>query len=217
MPDLSFSIVSAAPVSYAVTPMLALKLAITNTDPNECIHSIALQAQIQIEATRRPYAASEEPRLVDLFGQRERWNQTLRTMLWTLATVNVRGFSGATTADLMVPCTFDFNVAATKYFAALESGDIPLAVLFSGTVFYDCGDQGLQIAQIPWSKEARFRLPVSVWKQVIEHYYPNTVWLTLHRDVFDRLHDFKMRNSIPTWEQAMEMLLAEAQSGKVLA
>jgi hypothetical protein len=215
MPDLSFVVLGAEAVPYAATPMLALKLRVTNADPEECIHSIALQAQIQIEATRRPYGSNEEPRLLDLFGERERWNQTLRTMLWTLTTANVRGFTGATTVDILVPCTFDFNVASTKYFGALESGDIPLALLFSGTAFYEAGERGLQIAQIPWSKEARFRLPVKVWKEVIELYYPNTVWLTLRRDVFDRLHEFKMRNGIATWEQAMDTLLAEA--GKVLA
>jgi hypothetical protein len=67
----------------------------------------------------------------------------------------------------------------------------------------------LQVAQISWEKEARFRLPVQVWREMMEHYYPNSAWLCLGRDAFDLLADYKRRNSIPTWEQAMEMLLAD--------
>ena len=105
--------------------------------PNEAIHTIALRCQIQIEVTRRRYSPGEQERLLDLFGQPDRWSQTLRNLLWTHATVVVPGFSGPNTVvDLQVPCTFDFNVAATKYFAGLTDGEIPLNMLFSGTVFY---------------------------------------------------------------------------------
>jgi len=209
MPDLSFHIESANPVPHAAAPLLALKLAIANTDPNEQIHSVILQCQIQIEAPRRGYAAGEQTRLLDLFGEPERWGQTLRSMLWTHANVNVPAFTGTTIVDLPVPCTFDFNIGATKYFHALEHGEVPICLLFSGSIFYEHEHALLQVARIPWSKEARFRLPVSVWKQVIEHYYPNTAWLTLRRDVFDRLDEYKRRHSIATWEQVMEVLLAE--------
>ena len=37
-------------------------------------------------------------------------------MLWTHASVVVPRFTGSVLADIPVPCTFDFNVAATKYF-----------------------------------------------------------------------------------------------------
>jgi hypothetical protein len=207
MPDLSFAIESAEPVAYAASPLLALKLKIHNANPREQIQSVMLQAQVQIEAARRRYQPEEQSRLLDLFGEPERWNQTLRTMLWTHANVTVRPFSGDTTADLHVPCTFDFNVASTKYFDALADGDIPLCLLFSGTVFYEESEPGLQIAQIPWDKEARFRLPIATWKSVIDRYYPNSAWLTLRRDVFDRLHEFKRSRGIATWEQALEHLL----------
>jgi hypothetical protein len=208
VPDLSFTIEGAEPVSHAASPLLAIQLKIRNSDPREAIHSVILQAQVQIEATRRSYDTSEQPRLRDLFGEPERWNQTLRTMLWTHASVNVRPFTGETRAELHVPCTFDFNVATTKYFDGLSQGDIPLCLLFSGTIFYTNDESGgLQIAQIPWEKEARFRLPVATWKRVIDHYYPNSAWLSLRRDVFDRLHEFKRQHGMATWEQAMEQLL----------
>ena len=125
-----------------------------------------------------------------------------------MTSVNVPPFSGTVKVDVPVPCSFDFNVASTKYFHALESGEAPLCVLFSGTVFYDHPERGFTVTQIPWAKEARYRLPVSVWKRVIDLYYPNTAWLTLRRDVFDRLHEYKMQNSIPTWDLALERLLS---------
>jgi hypothetical protein len=216
MPDLRFAIEGAAAVPYAESPLLALQLRIENEPEVERIQSIILQCQIRIEAARRRYAAAEQERLVDLFGAPERWVQTLRTTLWTYANVTVRPFEGATTVDVPVPCTFDFNVAATKYFHALEGGEVPLLVLFSGTVFYDAAGRGLQVAQIPWEKEARYRLPVSVWKEVIDRYYPNTAWLTLRRDIFDRLHEYKMKHGIPAWEHVFERLLTGVEE-KVLS
>lgn len=219
MPDLNFSVEDASPVPYAAAPLLAFKLAIANRDPTEKIHSVVLQCQIQIETPRRGYTAGEQSRLLDLFGEPERWGQTLRAMLWTHANVNVPPFTGAITVDLPVPCTFDFNIGATKYFHALESGEVPLCLLFSGTVFYEGARAPLQVARIPWSKEARFRLPVSTWKQLIDLYYPNSAWLNLRRDVLDRLDEYKRQHGIATWEQLMERLLAdidEKQFQKVL-
>lgn len=208
MPDLCFNFEGAEAVPYAAAPTLALKLRVTNQPADEIIRSIMLQCQIQIEAPRRRYSPEEQKHLVDLYGEPERWGQTLRTSLWTLSSLNVPSFSGSATVDVLVPCSFDFNVAATKYFHGLDAGEVPLCILFSGTVFFDDPEQGLSITQIPWAKEARFRLPVSVWKQVIDLYYPNTAWLTLRRDVFDRLHEYKMRNSIATLELALERLLS---------
>ncbi len=207
MPDLTFAVEDAQPVAYSATPLLAVKLRIRNASAHERIQNVILQAQVQIEAARRHYAPQEQARLLDLFGAPERWNKTLGTMLWTHANVTVRPFSGETTADLPLPCTFDFNIAATKYFDGIAQGDIPLRLLFSGTVFYEGEDGGMLVAQIPWEKEAQFRLPVATWKRVMDHYYPNTAWLSLRRDVFDRLHEFKRQRGIPTWEQALESLL----------
>ena len=148
--------------------------------------------------------------LGDLFGEPERWGQTLKSMLWTHAGVTVPPFKGHTLVDLPVDCTYDFNVAATKYFYGLEDGEVPLCLLFSGTIFYTT-ERGLQIAQIPWDKEADFRLPVQVWKDMMELYYPNSAWLCLRRDVFDLLYAFKSRRGLPTWEQALESLLASVE------
>ncbi len=212
MPDLAITIEGAEPVAFAVAPQLAVKLRIRNTRSeqamtDEAIQSVMLQAQLQIETTRRLYEDQEQDRLRDLFGEPERWSQSLRTMLWTHAAVNVPPFAGETTVDLPVPCTFDFNVATTKYFDGLTAGDIPICLLFSGTVFYEDSERALRIAQIPWQTEARYRVPVATWKRMMDHYYPNSAWLTLRRDVFDRLHEFKRERGLATWEQALERLL----------
>jgi hypothetical protein len=214
VPDLDFQIEGAEAVAYAASPLVSFKLRITNADAAEPIHSIALRCQIQIETTRRRYNESEQEHLLDLFGEPERWGQTLRTTLWTHTSMVVTPFQGSTLVELPVPCTFDFNVAATKYFAGLEEGEVPLLLLFSGTVFYEGEDGALQVSQISWEKEARYRLPVSVWQGMMNFYYPNSAWLSLRRDVFDRLHQYKMRRGIPTWEQALERLLNnESETG----
>lgn len=50
-----------------------------------------LRCQIQLEVTRKRYNAEE--RLQDLFGEPERWSQTLHMMLWTHASVIVKPFT----------------------------------------------------------------------------------------------------------------------------
>jgi Family of unknown function (DUF6084) len=212
MPDLSFKIESASVVPFAAAPTIAFQLQIENAIAGEKIHTVALRCQIQIEVTRRRYAPQEQERLLDLFGQPDRWSQTLRSMLWTHASLVVPGFEGArTVVDVQVPCTFDFNVAATKYFGALTDGDIPLNMLFSGTVFYAPPDSPLQVAPISWNQEAKYKLPVKVWREMMETYYPNCVWINLRRDIFDRLNLYKMQHGIPTWEQALERALSHEE------
>jgi hypothetical protein len=131
-------------------------------------------------------------------------------MLWTHCAITVPAFSGRTTIDLPVPCIYDFNIAATKYFHALRDGEVPLDLLFSGTIFYS--DDGiLRIAPIAWDKEASFRLPVRVWRRMMDQHYSNAAWLCLHKDVFERLYRYKSRCALPTWEQAVDSLLTQAE------
>lgn len=211
MPDLNFTIESAEAVAHSAAPLLHFKIKITDADFPQKIESVLLRCQIQLEVVRRNYTDEEKAHLYELFGEPERWGQTLKTMLWTHASATVLPFTETTTIDLPVPCSFDFNVAATKYFAGLESGEVPLILLFSGTIFYRDEENNLQIDQISWEKEATFRLPVSVWREMIEHYYPNTAWLNVRRDIFDRLREYKTKNFIPSWEKAFEKLLAQTE------
>jgi hypothetical protein len=208
MPDLSFLVESSEVVPFAAVPMLALKLQITNAIPDEAIHTVALRCQIEIEVARRRYTPEAQARMRDLFGDPERWSQTLRSMLWTHANLVVSGFAGqVTVVDLQIPCTFDFNIAATKYFEGLSDGDIPLHLMFSGTVFYADPNGQLQAAPISWEQETRYKLPVNTWREMMDTYYPNNAWLSLRRDVFDRLYLYKVQHGIPTWEQVLERML----------
>lgn len=211
MPSLEFQLESARALTHAATPTIVFKLRLTNLQPIEPIQSVMLQTQIQIETLRRKYTEDEKRKLKDLFGEPERWNATLRTTYWTNIYLNTPGFVEVTTIDLQVPCSFDFNIAATKYFAGLEDGEIPLSFLFSGTVFYST-DHGVQISQISWSKESKFRLPVSVWQDMMNHYYPNGAWLRLRRDVFDRLLQYKVDQGIPNWERVIDNLLVAIEA-----
>lgn len=201
MPELSFSVEGAAVTPFALVPMLGFTLRVTNQMVDELIHTAVVRCQIQLDVVRRQYNSEEAAKLRDLFGERDRWGSTLKSLLWTHVGVIVPSFTRETTVEMPVPCTFDFNIAATKYFYALADGEVPLTFLFSGTVFYQ---QPLQVAPIPWDREAKFRLPVKVWRDLMDHYYPNLAWLALRRDIFDRLYRFKVARGIPTWEQVME-------------
>jgi Family of unknown function (DUF6084) len=207
MPDLNFQVEGAEVAENAASPMLALKLRLTDRNPEQTIHTVALRCQIQLEVTRRKYTPNDQVRLLDLFGEPSRWGQTLRNLLWSHVNLIVPAFTGTTMVDLPVPCSFDFNVAATKYFDGLAEGDVPLCLQFSGTIFYAAPEGGLQVAPISWDKETRFKLPVQVWRDMMGSYYPNSAWLCLHKDTFDRLYQYKVRQGIPTWEQALEDLL----------
>jgi hypothetical protein len=191
MLDLDYHVENAVAEPFAAAPLLLFRLRIRQSAGESIpVHAIALRCQVRIDPARRRYQSGEQEKLRDLFSTPDRWSQTLRPMLWTHASVVVPPFTGSTLVDLPVPCTYDFNVAATKFFDSLREGEV--------------------VGQISWEKEATYRLPVRTWKEMMERYYPNTAWLCLRKDVFDRLHDYKCRLGLPTWEQAMENLL-EAQ------
>jgi hypothetical protein len=210
-PDLNFQVESAEALPHAASPQLAFKLRINDARGAAPVHTVALRCQIRIEPGRRRYSKPEQDLLPDLFGPPERWGQTLRPMLWTHVGLIVPPFEQTTLVDLPVPCSFDFTIAATKYFYALEEGEIPLIFLFNGTVFYRDDQGALQAGQISWEKESVFRLPVRIWREMMDIYYPNSAWLGLRRDVFDRLYQFKSQQSLPTWEQAIESLLKSVE------
>jgi hypothetical protein len=210
VPDLEFGIEGAEVAQFAAVPSLFFKLRIENLE-DEPIRSVALNTQIRIAAAGRHYEVAEQERLLELFGEPSRWKDTLRSLLWTHTVLQVPRFSGSTVVDMPVTCTYDLEVIATKYFYALEDGEVPLEFLFSGTVFYAEEGGRLQTARISWEKEAQFRLPVRLWKEMMDQYFPNSAWLRLHRDVFDQLYDYKVRKGLPTWEAAVETLLRASE------
>ncbi len=216
MPDLNFEVVGAEAPAFAAVPTLIFKLSIDSAIEEERIFTVALRCQIQINVTRRRYSPEAQQRLLEVFGEPKRWGETLRPLLWMHTSTVVPQFSGSTIVDLPVPCTYDFEVVGTKYFDALGEGEIPLTFLFSGTFFYEGEAGNLQVGQISWSKEAAYRLPVALWQEMIQRYYPNSAWIRLHKDVFDQLYRYKATHSLPTWEEVVVHLLQasgeEAQS-----
>lgn len=207
MPDLSFEVVDAEVVPFAAVPSLLFKLRVENLG-DEPVRSVALNTQIRISATQRHYEAGEQEWLLELFGEPSRWKNTLRSLLWTHTVLQIPPFSSSTVVDMPVPCTYDLEVVAAKYFHALQDGEVPLEFLFSGTVFYTEEGGWLQTARISWEKEAEFRLPVRLWKEMMERYFPNSAWIRLRRDAFDLLYDYKVRRGFPTWEAAVEALVS---------
>jgi len=215
VPDLGFRITGVDSGSRGLTPLLHFKLEVTNSPPAESIHTIMLQAQIQIQAPQRTYVPSEKEKLEDLFGTPDRWGQTLRNRLWTHASTCVRSFEGTIETQLPVTCTYDLNVSATKYFYALENGEVPLLFLFSGTIFYAGAGGQLQVQQIPWDKECSYRMPIKVWQMLMDHHYPGMAWISLRRDIFDRLYAYKRRHGFASWDQAIEQLLPASENAEV--
>lgn len=215
MPDLNFQVEGVEPQKFAAEPLLLFKLrvseALNNGSAPTSVHTVALRCQVRIEPGRRTYQAAERERLLGLFGAPERWGQTLKPMLWSHVSVVVPSFEGEVVVDLPIPCSFDFSLAATRYFSALDGGDLPLGFLFSGTIFFATEEGDLQVRPIAWDKEASFRLPASTWRELMDVFHPNTAWLSIRRDVFDRLDRYKTEQGMPTWERALERLLATAE------
>ncbi|CAN5514966.1 DUF6084 family protein [soil metagenome] len=208
MSDLAFTVVDVFAEKYAAAPQLTARLRIEETS-GDVIHAIALRSQVRIEPQRRKYSADEESGLLDMFGTRERWFDTLKTFMWMQCAAMVQGFSDITEVDLVMPCTYDFEVTWSKYLHALRDETIPVVFLFSGTVFTR-GVSGFGVQQVPWDCEARFAIPVSVWRDLIDHYFPNTGWLRLSRDTIESLSHYKSVRGLTTWEEAVGSLLANA-------
>lgn len=211
MPDLSFRVSDVAALPSAAVPTIVARLHIANAKPEEPVRSIGLNCQVRIQPLGRSYTAMEEARLLDLFGERERWARTMTPLLWTNLSLNVPGFSAEGTVELPLPCTMDFDVAATKFFYGLEAGFITVSVLFSGTVFYTSWSGALQIAQIPWDLEARFALPVQAWKDAMQAHYGAAAWFRLPSETFDRLYRFRVARGITDWDRLMNELIDQAE------
>jgi len=210
--DLSFEVLDVVPERFAAAPNLLARIRVEDSG-GERVHALALRAQVRIEPQRRRYDDTEERALLDLFGNRTRFAETLRPFPWLHASTVAQGFTGSTTIDLPLPCTYDFEVSGTTYLHALREGEIPLLFLFSGTVFTR-GTTGFSVAQVPWDCEARFRLPVAVWRDLMETYFPRSEWIRMRRDTVEALAHYRHTRGQTTWDDAVTTLLAQAPIGE---
>jgi hypothetical protein len=183
VPELAFAVEGAARVEHAAVPTIAFTLGVESGDERP-VRSVLLDVQVQIAARRRPYDDRAHDRLFELFGPVEQWGTSLRTLPWTRTTLVVPPFTGRTTVELPIACSYDLEVAASRYFDALDGGEVPLEFLFSGTVFYGTP---LQAGRISWESEAGYRMPVALWRETMERYFRGTAWLRLPKPSFDRL------------------------------
>jgi hypothetical protein len=206
----TFDVVDVFAEPYAADPQLTARLRIHEAT-GQTVHAIALRCQVRIEPQRRRYEEVDESGLRALFGDRDRWADTLKPFLWMQASAMVQGFTGVTEVDLPLPCTYDFDVTASRYLHGVGAGVVPLTLLFSGTVFTR-GTTGFGVEQVPWDCEASYQLPVAVWKQMIASYFPSTGWIRLDHDIISELADHKARHGLTSWEETVRSLL-DARDG----
>ncbi|HEY1566593.1 MAG TPA: DUF6084 family protein [Solirubrobacteraceae bacterium] len=211
-PEVEFAILGARPVKYAAAPMLALDLEVTET-AGRPVYMLALRIQLMIEPARRAYDAAAHDRLVELFGAPERWAVTTRSLVWAALDVVVPAFTGRTTVTVPLACHYDLELAAAKYLYALTDGEAPLALHFNGMVYYPDQDGRLQIVLLPWSNSIGFRMPVRVWRETIEHYYPGTAWLGLRSETLQSLQRAKLERGLATLDDTVAALLGEGGHG----
>lgn len=212
MADLIFGCTAATAERYAATPTLTFSLTITERSGVR-VHAIALRCQIRIEPHRRRYSAAEAQRLHDLFGDPSRWAETVKPIQLATVTTMVPTFTAVTEVDVQVPVTYDLEVTSARYLYGLDDGTVPLLLLFSGTVFVANGD-GFSVELVPWSAEASYRMPVSIWRELADVHFPNSAWLRCSRETLDELSAFKAKRALPTWDSTLEALLAEVRQAE---
>src|SRR5690348_1936034 len=210
MPELRFRIASAVALEHAASPLIALAIELS-TQPAQRIESVLLRCAVRIEVGARPPAGADRGRLRELFGPPSAWNRAARSLLWTQAIAIAPAFEGSTQVEVQLPCSYDLAAAASKYLLGLRDGEVPITAQLSGTVFHRERDQ-LQAAPIAWDREASFALPVALFHQVLEQHFPNAGVLALRRDVYERLDQYRIARGLPSWEHAVESLLAEQRS-----
>ena len=208
MPEPEFAVIGARSVRYAAAPTLSLDLQVAEATGHP-VYMMALSIQLMIEPARRAYDEETRERLTELFGAPERWAVTTRSLVWTRLDV-LAAFTGTTTVTVPVPCSYDFELAAAKYFYSLPDGEAPLALHFNGTIYYPRDDGALQMILVPWNKSIDFRMPVSVWRDTVEHYYPNTNWVAVRSQTLEALQREKLGRGLATLDACMQELLSEA-------
>jgi hypothetical protein len=206
--DLAFTCIDMSAEEHAVGPTLLAQLRIEERTGAD-VRTIALRCQLRVEPQRRRYSSREADRLLDLFGERSQWAGTLHPMQLASVSHLVPAFRGEVETTITIPCTYDMEVAASKYFAALDDGGVPITLLFSGMVFLD-GPAGFRSEPVPWHHEATHRLPVTVWRQMMDRHFPNQGWVRLRRDTIDALRAYAAVEAMVDTDAVVERLLEEA-------
>jgi Family of unknown function (DUF6084) len=205
-PEPQFAITAVAPLAYAAAPTMVFSADASVQDERE-IDSISLSAQVMIDPARRGYDPVTRARLEELFGPPASWAPSTQGLQWARVGAVVPRFKGQATFALEVPCTYDLEVAATKYFYALSEGEVPLSFHFNGTVFYPGADGRLQVVPVPWRATARFSMPVAAWRAMIAEHYPGGGWVRLRNDTLEELNARRAARGLSSFDVAVAELL----------
>jgi hypothetical protein len=212
-PDLELEILDVRAAERSAAPTLRFTAEANDASGRE-VYTISLTALIEIEPAKRGYDEASRERLTELFGDPERWSATTQSLRWAQVDVLAPNFTDRTRFEIDVPCTFDLEVAAAKYFYGLAGGEAPLRFHFTGSVFY-CGEQDrLQLVRVPWDASARFGLPVEIWRSMIDSHYPGGGWVTLERETLDRLQRMRSAAGLPSLDACVAELLDRAETAE---
>jgi Family of unknown function (DUF6084) len=205
VPQPDFAVLGAAHLAFAAAPTMVFT--VTAAEPSELeIQSMSLSVQVMIDPARRGYDEPTRERLVELFGPPAGWTPSTQGLSWARVSAAVPSFKGETIFALELPCTYDLEVAATKYFYALPDGVVPLSFHFYGTVFYSASDGRLQMTPVPWSSSAQFAMPVSAWQAMIAEHYPGGGWVRLQARTLEALNARRAERGL-TFDACIEELL----------
>ena len=205
MTSLAFSVVDCRPAAQTAAPAIVFRLRIENAGDGR-IHAMLLRCQARIEPCARQHTEEEADRLYELFGERSQWDRTLRPVVWTQTAVAVPSFGRSVEVDVPMPCTYDLEVAAAKYFHGIRGGEIPLLFLFTGTIF-QASQGAFSVEPIAWECEAPFRMPASVWHDALSRFFAGEAWIRIDRDTLDALQAFRGRQAFTSWDATLRELL----------
>jgi hypothetical protein len=211
IPEPEFQVVGVRAMRHAAAPTLMIDLQVEEP-AGRPVYMIALTIQVIIEPARRSYDAETRERLLELFGTPERWVVSTTNLVFAQVDVVVPAFTGSVTVPVPIACHYDLELAAAKYLQALPDGAAPMALHFNGIVYYPAESGGLQMTLVPWSTSIDFRMPVSVWRETIDHYYPNTAWLGVRTQTLQTLQREKLHRGLPTLDACLSALLEETST-----
>jgi len=203
---LTFEMVDATADRFSAAPIVRLRVRVRLE--GEAIDALALHVRVQIEPAGRAYDTDEELLQQELFGKRERWVQSVRPLQWTECAVMLNAFTGETTFDVPIACTYDLQVASSKYASALKDGNIPVRLLFTGTIFRGA-QSGFAVEMLSWNSERQGRVPVATWQEAMERVFPGQAWIRVDRPTFAALRRYRTEHALYNWEDAFAHLLGE--------
>jgi hypothetical protein len=202
----TFTVMGATTIPHAAAPTLRFEFEVSDTTGRD-IYAIALTAQVMIEPAKRRYDDETRVKLEELFGTPERWGATTHSFLWAQVGAVVTNFRDSVRFPIDVACTYDLELAATKYFHSLPDGQVPLAFHFTGTILYAGEQDHLQVARVPWSCSANWNMPIDAWRDMMAAYYPGGGWVRLDRETLERLHGYRSAGQHPSFDAAVVNLL----------